>query len=248
MSQTSTGGEPAPAPSPGPAAGLSGLVAPTWDTVAPGLARFSLKGADAINVYLLQDLLVDAGPPRQASVLIAALESRPPAAHAVTHGHFDHQGASSAVCVRFGIPLWCGEGERRALESGKLSELLPRRPMLKLLHRLVAGPAHPVSRALREGDEAGGFTVLETPGHTPGHIAFWRESDRVLVLGDVLFHRNPVTMRVGLREPFRMVTLDLALNRASARRLASLRPEVVCFGHGPPLRSPEMFQAFCATL
>ena len=55
------------------------------------------------------------------------------------------------------------------------------------------GPPHPVARALHEGDEVAGFTVLETPGHSRGHVAFWRESDRVLILGDVLNNMNLMT-------------------------------------------------------
>ncbi len=44
---------------------------------------------------------------------------------------------------------------------------------------------------------------IVAPGHTPGHLAFWRESDRALVLGDVLFNMNLMTLRPGLRRPFR---------------------------------------------
>ncbi|MFC1531424.1 MBL fold metallo-hydrolase, partial [Gemmatimonadota bacterium] len=76
------------------------------------------------------------------------------------------------------------------------------------LSRRFAGPGHPVERVLPEGDRVGDFTVIETPGHTPGHLAFWRERDRVLILGDVLFHRNPVTRRLRLREPFGFATRE----------------------------------------
>ncbi len=44
---------------------------------------------------------------------------------------------------------------------------------------------HPVARRLREGDEVAGFVVLDVAGHSPGHIALWREADRTLVCGDV---------------------------------------------------------------
>jgi hypothetical protein len=55
-------------------------------------------------------------------------------------------------------------------------------------------------------------------------------------------------MRRGLAEPFGFATIDPARNRATARRLAALRPEVVCFGHGEPLRDGERFAGFVATL
>ena len=75
--------------------------------------------------------------------------------------------------------------------------------------------------------------MLDTPGHSPGHISFWRESDRVLVCGDVWFHMDFKTFRPKLRAPFGIVTVDPARNRASMARLMELRPETVCFGHGP---------------
>ncbi len=83
--------------------------------------------------------------------------------------------------------------------------------------------------------------MIETPGHTAGHISFWREADRVLVLGDVLSHINIYTGWVTLREPERFFTLDPPENRRSARRLAELEPKLMCFGHGPPLRNTRRF-------
>ena len=107
------------------------------------------------------------------------------------------------------------------------------------------GPPHPVARALSDGDEVAGFTVLETPGHSPGHLSYWRASDGVLIIGDVLFNLNMLT---GLREPPTAFTPDPARNRESARRLAELEPSLVCFGHGPPLRDTAKFTSFIAGL
>lgn len=83
-----------------------------------------------------------------------------------------------------------------------------------LMAKMKMPPGHPVARRLREGDEVAGFVVLDTPGHSPGHIALWRESDRTLVCGDVFFDVPR------LRPPTRMLTVDPELNRASMRRLA----------------------------
>jgi hydroxyacylglutathione hydrolase len=101
-----------------------------------------------------------------------------------------------------------------------------------------------VSRHLREGDEVGGFRVLETPGHTLGHVSFWREQDRVLVLGDVLANMHIWTGLPKLREPQRIFSLDPAMNRRSASRLVELQPRLTCFGHGPPLRDPQRLLKF----
>ena len=90
--------------------------------------------------------------------------------------------------------------------------------------------------------------MIETPGHCAGHVSYWRESQRVLVLGDVLA-RVPSTGLPGLlREPPRLFTPDPARNRQSARRVAALEPALVCFSHGAPLRDTERFLDFVARL
>lgn len=118
----------------------------------------------------------------------------------------------------------------------------------QILSRMPPPPAHPVATRLKEGDRVANFNVLDAPGHSRGHIALWRAEDKVLVLADVLFNLNPLTMRSGLREPPAALTLNPAQNRDSARRLAELEPELVLFGHGPPLRNPEALSRFAASL
>lgn len=220
-----------------------------FEEVAPGVQRLGIAPLDLANVYLLDDVLVDAGATFSAGRILAALDGRTVRALALSHGHFDHQGGAHALCEALGVPLLCGAGERAAVEGGDASLLYPDPStfMARVAKRL-AGPAHPVERALREGDELGGFMVVETPGHTPGHLAFWRAQDRTLVLGDVLFHRNPLTTRKGLEEPYRFLVWDHGRNRASLQRLADLEPALVCFGHGRPLRDPARFRAFAATV
>jgi hydroxyacylglutathione hydrolase len=93
-----------------------------------------------------------------------------------------------------------------------------------------------------------GFTVLHVPGHSAGHVAYWRESDRALIVGDVITNINTVTGLPGLHEPKTFFTPDPARNRESARRLAALEPELVCFGHGRPLRDPRRLSEFVAKL
>ncbi|HMQ29415.1 MAG TPA: MBL fold metallo-hydrolase [Chloroflexaceae bacterium] len=214
------------------------------ERLAPGVARLAILPRHGINAYLVGDVLVDAGVRPVAPLLLRALRRRPPVAHALTHGHPDHQGASRAVCVAFGIPLWCAAPDAPAMAAGDPGALLP--PWLGngLLALVTGGPGHPVTRHLGEGDRLGDFVVLETPGHTPGHVSLWREADGVLIVGDVLANQHPVTGRVGLIEPLPRFTCDPARNRASARRLAALGPRLACFGHGPPLREPRVLARF----
>jgi hydroxyacylglutathione hydrolase len=217
--------------------------------LAKGLWQLGGWPRNAINVYLAEDVLIDAATRQAERRIFRQVSGRPLSAHALTHAHPDHQGASHAVCEGIGIPLWCGRGDVRAMETpGGIANSQAPAPIRFMQQRFWTGPPHPVSRALGEGDEVAGFTVLETPGHAPGHVAYWRESDRVLILGDVLNNMNVRTGRPGLHEPPEMFTPDPPRNRVSARRLAELRPSLTCFGHGAPLRDPGLLADFVARL
>ena len=209
---------------------------------------YHLKGRppNVMNVYLAGDVLLDAATKHSHRRILRQLEGRSVGAHALTHAHGDHQGSSHAVCEALGIPYWVGERDVASAEGGPdvMADHMPPGIRPKISRALFAGPGHPVDRALHEGDEVGGFTVLDVPGHSAGHVAYWRESDRSLVLGDVLFGMNPFTGRPGLNEPPDFFTPDPAQNRDSARKLAALEPALICFGHGPPLRDTRKFVEF----
>jgi hydroxyacylglutathione hydrolase len=212
---------------------------------------YLLKGLppNAINVYLVGDVLIDAGTRQAERRILRQIAGREVRAHALTHAHPDHQGSSHAICEKLGIPLWCGRADVPAMETaGAIKNTQAPGWLNSFQERFWTGPPHPVARALSEGDEVAGFTVLEVPGHSVGHVAYWRESDRTLILGDVLNGMNLITGIPGLREPPDVFTPDPARNRQSARRLAELRPALVCFGHGPPLRDTEKLTRFVASL
>jgi glyoxylase-like metal-dependent hydrolase (beta-lactamase superfamily II) len=202
----------------------------------------------AINVYLMGDVLVDAGSRHAAKRILRQLRGRTLATHALTHAHADHQGSSHEICDVLSIPLWCGEHDAEAVEDGKIRERMPSHPINSVIARVFPGPPHPVSRRLREGDEVAGFKVLDVPGHSAGHVAFWRESDRALICGDVFTNMDTITGLPGLHEPKAFFTPDPARNRDSMRRLAELEPQLVCFGHGRPLRDPAKLKRFTERL
>jgi hydroxyacylglutathione hydrolase len=213
--------------------------------VAEDVFHIPLTPRDGVNAYLLGDVVVDAGAKVNARRLIKALHGHAVGAHALTHAHPDHAGGSRRLVEAFDVPVWVGERDRETVETGRPPA--PQTWAAPAVARLGGFEAVGVARVLREGDDLGhGFTVLETPGHSDGHVAFWRERDRTLVLGDVLFNLHPLTTRPGLREPPRVLTRDPGLNRESARRLAALEPELMLFGHGPPLRDPAVLTAFVA--
>ena len=202
---------------------------------------------NAINVYLVGDVLIDAATRQAERRIMREIAGHEVNTHALTHAHPDHQGSSHAICERLGIPLWCGQGDVPAMETpGGIASSQAPGIVNRLQARFWTGPPHPVARALLDGDEVAGFTVLESPGHSRGQVAYWRESDRFLILGDVLNNVNVLTGVPGLHEPPAVFTPDPARNRQSARRLAELRPRVTCFGHGAPLRDPGKLADFIA--
>jgi hydroxyacylglutathione hydrolase len=215
--------------------------------------------ANMLNVYLLDDVLIDSATRFDEGRILRQVGDRKLSAHALTHAHPDHTGSSHNICEKLGIPFWVGaidapaaednaEMGRRLAPGGLAGGLVPTEPLLRLFIDAQAGPGHPVARRLVEGDEVGGFEVLDVPGHTTGHIAFWRAADKVLICGDVVWNFHFYGDKPGMTEPLGTSNHDSARNRASARRLAALEPELVCFGHGPPLRDPRAFSAFVAGL
>jgi glyoxylase-like metal-dependent hydrolase (beta-lactamase superfamily II) len=208
--------------------------------LADGVFQLDGTPPNGINVYLMGDVLLDAGTVFDKGRILKQIKGRELSAHALTHAHIDHFGASKAVCETHAIPFWCGADDAEAVEAGKM--VGPGGLMIPCC------PALPVAKRLVEGDEVAGFKVLDTPGHSPGHVSYWRESDKTLLCGDVMWGFNPFTLRGDIREPFPAFSPDPGLNRESARKLAALEPELVCFGHGPALRDPAKFAAAVAKL
>jgi glyoxylase-like metal-dependent hydrolase (beta-lactamase superfamily II) len=217
--------------------------------VADGVWQLRGVPPNAINVYLAEDVLIDAGTRHASRRIFRQLEGHAVAAHALTHAHPDHQGSSDEVCGKLGIPFWVGERDvRYAEQPAKLAEIQSDHPFTRFGVRYFRGPGRDVDRVLHEGDDVAGFKVLDVPGHSPGHVAFWRERDGVLILGDVINNMNILTGVPGLHEPPTFVAADPEENRRSARKLAALEPRVMLFGHGRPLRDTRRFTAFVAEL
>lgn len=216
--------------------------------VARDVYQLPLTPRSAVNAYLVGDVLVDSGFPFHFKKLLRATASRTIHAHALTHAHADHAGGSKRLQATLGVPIWVGAYDAAGLRSGRAEpgDVPFGRSALKSYMKF---PGAEPNRELREGDElSSGFVALETPGHSPGHLSYWREEDGTLICGDVFFNMSLVTTAVGLHTPPGVFTPDPAQNRESARRLAALQPTLVLFGHGPPLRDPIALSAFAATL
>jgi glyoxylase-like metal-dependent hydrolase (beta-lactamase superfamily II) len=207
--------------------------------IAPDVFHLPLIPRNGINVYLIGDVLIDTGVKASAGRILDALKGRTVSAIALTHAHIDHGGSARRISQELGIPIWTGAADRRAMETGTGDKKpsFERPGLAQVADALGSFPGAPVDRDLREGDElTAGFTVLDTPGHSPGHVSYWRERDRVLICGDVFFNMHVLTTVPGLRQPPVPFTYDPAVNRDSERRLARLEPDVAGFGHGPVIK------------
>ena len=205
-------------------------------------------------------VLVDAGMPGTAGLIEKAAERRygegaRPAAIVLTHGHFDHVGALETLAERWDVPVWAHELERPYLDGSTrypppdptvggglmaiLSPLYPRDPV-NVAGRLQLLPADGSVPPLP------GWRWVPTPGHTPGHVTFWRERDRAMLVGDAFITTKQESafavarQRPELHGPPMYYTPDWGRARESVRRLAAMEPELVVTGHGPAMHGPEM--------
>ena len=200
--------------------------------------------AKTFNVYLLRDgagvALFDAGIHAMTRGL-SAIGARMGGITRVIlgHGHHDHRGAAPGLgapihCHPAEVPLVEGNGGWDTFDFSKLN-LLGRFLMPRLLRSWDGGPA-PVAGTLSEDDEVLGFRVVHIPGHSPGQIALFRESDRLALTTDCFYTLDPQTTRKGPpRLPHAAFTPDEAAARASIRKLAALEPRQAWPGHAEPV-------------
>jgi NADPH:quinone reductase-like Zn-dependent oxidoreductase/glyoxylase-like metal-dependent hydrolase (beta-lactamase superfamily II) len=219
----------------------------------------------ASHVYLVRSgqgwVLVDAGWPTAEQSVAAAAESlfgsgTRPAAIVLTHIHPDHAGSAPALARRWGVPVYVHPAELPQAAGKLLDEYaspLDRwvlRPLLKVLPE-GSMPAADMTDLVRPFDPATGvpglpdWTCVETPGHTPGHIALFRESDGVLLTGDAVLTTDLnslsglVSGATKVSGPPWMATWDWPMAMASVAVLAGLRPRVLAGGHGRAITGPS---------
>ena len=94
---------------------------------------------------------------------------------------------------------------------------------------------------LRHGDRVGSLEVIDSPGHSPGHVAFRDTRDGTVIAGDVFTSIGGLattSARNWRFPPATMATFDRAQNLESARTLRALEPPLLVVGHGPAVHGP----------
>jgi glyoxylase-like metal-dependent hydrolase (beta-lactamase superfamily II) len=198
-----------------------------------------------VSCYLVREedgfTLIDTGiSGMQAAILDAAQQRGVPIVRiALTHVHSDHVGSLDALHGLLpGAEALVGARESRFLARD--FSLDPGEPQAKLrggFSKLTTRP----TRLLDEGERVGSLQVVASPGHTPGHIAFFDTRDGSLIAGDAFMIQGGIAVSGTLRWRYPLgpfVTWHLPTALASARRLRALNPTRLAVGHGPVLEAP----------
>ncbi len=192
-------------------------------------------------------VLVDAGMDSSGADIYRGLDAmcaRPDEVRSIllTHWHNDHAAGARAVQDKLDVPAYCHTNDVPQLTrqtarkgmSGKISELIPEWGVLVLFKGLL-GEATPRAILNPQIVSDGGlideyFEVIETPGHTPGHLSFYYKPERVLFAGDALavVHNDVHFMA-------RAVTPDVNRARDSMRRCLTFEIDTLCPGHRSPI-------------
>jgi glyoxylase-like metal-dependent hydrolase (beta-lactamase superfamily II) len=247
----------------------------TTQEIARDVHWLPLRGA---TVYLVRSAgawtLVDAGFPGAERTIAAAVgrlcAGDPPESIVLTHGHPDHTGAALALATLWNAPILVPRAELPFVDGTALypeplvlwlKRILPRRAMDALTRRSALSVA-PLPFDPEDGVPGlPDWTGVPTPGHTPGHAAFFRPGDRTLIAGDAVLaipwwsrlngDGPPVLCdlarrRTRLSGPPSGFTCDWPDAAASIAVLAELDPWLLATGHGQPLAGPRTAPALRA--
>jgi len=153
----------------------------------------------------------------------------------ITHSDIDHIGGLSALKKASGARIYASAIESNAISQGRASRQIKprnffRRLLMGIVGRFMKATPISVDETLHDGQVLpvlGDLRVLETPGHTPGHISLFSLSTGILFSGDSIVSREG-----GLVRSVPANTWDEAKADESARKQATLGAHIVCSGHG----------------
>lgn len=232
--------------------------------ILPDIYAFTIQ---VVNLCMVGDrtnpngwTLVDAGMPKSAETIIKEAENRfgtnaRPNEIILTHGHFDHVGAIIELVEHWDVPVYAHELEIPYLTGAKsypeadptvegglvarMSPYFPNEP-INLGDHVKPLPSDGSVPLLKD------WKWLHTPGHSPGHVSFFRESDGALIVGDAFVTvKQESLFKVLVQDqeiagPPRYFTTDWKQAWHSVKKLKDLRPTVAITGHGLPMESATL--------
>lgn len=198
---------------------------------------YALRDSDGIT--LVDASISNAGPKILAQLAQAGHKPSDVKRILITHAHPDHVGALPFLHKETGAEVWSHTLEKPVIQ-GEAS--ITRRPSGLRPPDTKVSPT-PVSHTFTDGDilpVMGGLQAIATPGHAPGHTSFWHPERKFLIVGDTIFHIFGMTL------PLAMLTVDMAENKRSIKKLVALKPDLIMFGHGQAIteRAAEQLAAF----
>jgi hydroxyacylglutathione hydrolase len=198
------------------------------------------------NVYLIEDeggaTVFDAGARTMVrAVAMAGAKLGGIRRVVLGHGHTDHRGSAPSL----GAPVWChadevvdaeGSGGWRYWDPTLAALPIPQRQVHKALHRLAwdGGPVK-ITGTVTEGEQVAGFSVVHIPGHAPGQIALWRESDRLALTTDCFYTLEMWGRDCPPHVPGDVYNYDTEQARQSILKVAALEPAAAWPGHAKPV-------------
>lgn len=211
--------------------------------IAPGVKRVSVGVPFESHVYLIDGpggtISFDAGVKGTGPSILSAAGGRLDRV-ILSHSHVDHRGAANELDA----PIYChphevadaeGDAGRSYTNYGRISNEQIREALPKLHAAWDGGPVK-IAGTIREGELVADLRVIHIPGHAPGQIALFRESDRLLLAADAIFTFDAETGRkASARVPHSFSNWDTDLARDSIRRLIALEPVGVWTAHSEPV-------------
>lgn len=235
-----------------------------YSLTEPAANVFFVEGPASNWIILRQGdafTLIDGGYPGDlplvlASIRDAGLDPANTAAVLITHAHVDHAGTAAQFAAAYGCPVLCSAPERPYLlgedrEQVSTARILSRSWQPSVLswacQALAAGGAGrvavPGAGTWTDDDDGAGLAALPgapvavpTPGHTPGHTAFYLPEARAVATGDALVTGHAISRRHGPQLLDAMFSTDDDAARRSLAELARLDASLLLPGHGPAAR------------
>jgi glyoxylase-like metal-dependent hydrolase (beta-lactamase superfamily II) len=221
--------------------------------IVPGLHSLGDNTGGYVRSFLLDDgnglTLIDSLLDNNGTLVLDALKKlgkKPQDLKRIilTHAHQSHLGGLRALKAATGARVYSHDyeapiiqGQKKAMVP-KTTTLFPQKPLIlypfqiAFVLGLKVPPPCDVDENLKDGDHVGPLTVMHTPGHTPGSLAFYWPEKKALIAGDIV----TTWPEVALGWP--QITYDNKQNRDSVGKLTdTVQAEILCVGHGNAVTS-----------